>query len=813
LFSAISPIAFVAPAFAQQTESGSADKDAIGDIIVTATRRSESIQNVPIAITAFTSERLQERSISDVRSLSSLAPSVNFDTGTTFSGSNSVLSASIRGIGLDDYSFSSDPGVGVYIEGVYLGRNIGANVDLLDVQRIEILRGPQGTLFGRNTIGGAVNIATRDPGDHFRIAGDATVGRYNRKDFRASVDVPLSTDVFANISFLSSNRDGYQKRIRFNAPYAFVNDDPQAFAHSSYDAHDTLGGKNRQALRGKLLWKPSSDLKITLASDYSHENESGSPTSLISTSTTGTFNSTYNSCLDGTGNPVLCGPRSQVGTGLFGTNVPQPIRLVWNNQFLTGNPDTTYATGLNFSHLKNYGASLTVEFHPEAEITVKSISSYRALNFANGVDQDGSPLPFYESSFEMEQHQYSQELQLLGTAMDSRLDYLLGAYFFNEGGSSHQQIDFAAGLQQIESTDRLNTSTYALYTHDKFKLTDRLSLILGARYSIERKKYRGDFYELNGNLYKSFQCYPPSSPSPVPGLTCTDFVGSIFGPFPDPSDPFRYNPRGTSHLKFSRFTWTAGMEYRVADDVMAYGTYSTGFKSGNWTTRLIFPVKTQPTFGPEKAATAEVGLKSQWFDKRLQLNLAGFRTAYKDIQLFVIAPGFTAPITINAGDARIWGIEAEANAHFGSGFELAGSLAWLDAKYTALSSGAIASGIGLNNELPKTPRWKATVGPKYTYALQNGGALSLVADYTYTSSIYNDTENHAILKRPSTNIINASLAYVAPGDQWELAVGSTNLTNKRYIVTGAVQPDVVGTVATYNAPSQWYATFRFKFGN
>ena len=614
------------------------------------------------------------------------------------------------------------------------------------------------------------------------------------------------------MSFLSLDRDGYQKRIPFPAPYAYVNDNAQAFAHAGYQADDSLGGQNRQALRGTLLWQPSADLKITLRGDLSHENESGTPTSLIAASTHGTFVTAYNNCLNGTGNALLCGPRAQVGTGLFGANVPTPTRLQWNGQFLTGNPDTTYATGLNFAKLQDRGTSLTVEFHPGKDMTLKSISGYRSLSFTNGVDQDGSPLPFYESSYALNQHQFSQELQLLGNALDGRFDYLFGGYYFNEHGIDHQQIDFAAGLQQIDSTDIINTSTIAFYTHDRFKVTDKLQLIGGIRYTDEKKNYQGAFYELNSNLYKSVGCYPPSAPSPIPGLTCTQLVGAIFGAFPDPSQPNRYNPAGVSRLHYSPVTWTAGAEYQATANVMGYASFSTGFKSGNWTTRLIFPVTSQPSFRPEKADTAEVGIKSQLFDRRVQLNLAAFHTSYRDIQLFVIAPGYTAPITINAGNARIWGVEAEGGVHVASGLDLHANLAWLDANYTSVTAGAAASGIGINNALPKTPRWKGSLSPSYTVPLGHAGSLRLLAAYTVTSSLYNDTENSTILKRPTTHSLNASLTYVAPADVWELGVGGTNITGQRYIVTGAVQNDIVGTVATYNPPAEWYATFRFHFG-
>ena len=164
-----------APAFAQDAQ---ADDGGIAEIVVTAQKRAENVQDVPIAISAFTAEAMQERGVTDVSSLSNLAPNVTLDAGTPFSGSGAVLAAYIRGIGANDFAFNIDPGVGVYLDGVYLARSVGANQELPDVERVEVLKGPQGTLFGRNTIGGAISIVTHTPGDKFRFVGDFTTGSF-----------------------------------------------------------------------------------------------------------------------------------------------------------------------------------------------------------------------------------------------------------------------------------------------------------------------------------------------------------------------------------------------------------------------------------------------------------------------------------------------------------------------------------------------------------------------------------------------------------------------------------------------------------
>eukprot|EP01035_Chromulina_nebulosa_P038649 gene38649-52218_t len=204
-------------AMAQEAKStpAPADEQGIPDIVVTAQKRAENVQDVPIAITAFTASALKERAIGDVSQLSAITPNVNLDGGTPFSGSSAVLSAFIRGIGADDFAFNIDPGVGVYVDGVYLARTVGANQDLLDVDRIEVLKGPQGTLFGRNTIGGAISIVTRDPGSKFRFTGDVTTGSYHLLQVRGSADIPIAANLNSSITFGVKQQDGYLQRVPY----------------------------------------------------------------------------------------------------------------------------------------------------------------------------------------------------------------------------------------------------------------------------------------------------------------------------------------------------------------------------------------------------------------------------------------------------------------------------------------------------------------------------------------------------------------------------------------------------------------------
>jgi iron complex outermembrane receptor protein len=803
--------------------AGADSADTLQEVVVTATKMAVNNRDVPIAIAAFSGAELRDQGINSVNAIANLTPSVNLDTSTAFSGSRSVLSASIRGIGQDDFDLNFDPAVGVYVDGIYLARNVGTNLQLLDVERVEVLRGPQGTLFGRNTIGGAISIVTRDPGNEFAATGVVTVGSLDRRDLQASVDLPFSDSLHSTFAVSSIKRNGYQKRIDYNSPTPYVTDSPRAFSHLNYDSGNDQGGQNESAIRGKLVWRGDKHLTVTLSGDYARTDETSAPVTLLQAATTGTFNLAYNNCLAGITVPnvsdaVICGPRAQFGTGIFGANLnPATSRLTWGSQYVTGDIDKTYASGPNFVHITNYGATLTAEAGLTDRLTLRSITGYRNLDFMNGVDTDGSPLQFYESTFGIRQHQISQEFQLIGRAFGSRLNYLLGAYYFGENGQGLQKLIFAQGLQQINTDTAISTGTEAAFARATIKATDKLSFTLGGRYNAEQQELRSDFRELNGYTYRNFGCYPGSSTAVPPGLppfisTCQDFVNFlgpiIFGAstfaFPVPGDPNRYSPLGTHKRNTSVFTWTGGAEYQVSDKSMLYGSYATGYKAGGWTTRLIFPSNIQPEFGPEKSGTVEVGFKSKFLEDRASVNIAAFTTIHRDIQLSFIAPGFGTPTIKNAGTARINGLEVEGSAVIAHGFRMDGSLAYLDAKYTELTPGV--TGISLASELPKTPKWKASLSPQYSVAAFRGEVRAAL-QLTYTSSQFNDTENSPLLKRPATELLNGSVGY-APDSRWTFTVGGTNLTNKRVLIAGAAQPSVMGYFGTYTEPREWYLQLR-----
>ncbi len=853
------PTGLIATAIALFT-GGTAIAQELEEVTVTAQRRSENIQNVPIAITAVTAEVLEAKGITDVSQLSALAPNVQLDAGTPFSGSDTVLAAYIRGIGQNDFAFNLDPGVGVYVDGVYLARSVGSNSSLLDVARVEILKGPQGTLFGRNTVGGAISIVTRDPGPDFMFKGAVTTGQFNRLDFQGTADLPFSDQVRSSISFSTAKRDGYQRRIPFtdltnkgslpgNAGLAtipdcgpvgstcsYVTDGSNRFPAAGYGSDSREGGANQWNARGKLLFLFNDDVKLTLSADYQHIDQEASPNTVltINPDLAGSLGSVYNACLVGAPIGQICSqPRGgfsptpapmAVLPPLSGVNVdgnPFNNALPYDTRFKTNNIDTTYSTGNSFSRLKNWGLAATFEWTLASELRLKSISAYREMHWDSGMDLDGSPLPILEPSFDMPQHQVSEEVQLNGTVADSRLNYSVGAYYFKEAGHLHDYVIFPAGLLFIDGPNDLDTKAYALYAHVNFKLTDRFGVTAGARYTKETKHFEGFQHDDNGLTYKISGCFPYNASASLIGgpanLTCQQALG-----FPDASDPYRFFPPGVNTQKFTNTSPTVGLEYHLTDNAMLYTSYSKGYKTGGWTTRLsaAHPVyDSSLQFDPEFSAVEELGLKSELIDRRLRLNLAAFHSKYTGIQLN--SQQGLSPTVVNAGDARIYGFEAEAEAIAGAGFSINAAFGYTNAKYIRLNNVQDAGlTLTLNScpartsdpnracDLPKTPRYKFYLGPQYATKLPNGGSLTFNADYTYTAKLANDLGNTDVLIRGATNVVNASVTYGASTERWAVVIGATNLTDERYLVSGQNQPAVQDIYGTYSPPREWFVSVK-----
>jgi iron complex outermembrane recepter protein len=789
----------------------------LAQVTVTAQKREQNIQDVPIAITAFSAQDLSTRAITDLHGLSHLIPGVNLDAGSITSGSSSVLAASVRGIGQDDFAFNLDPSVGVYQDGVYLARTVGANLNLLDVDHVEVLKGPQGTLFGRNSIGGAINIVTRQPAKEFSLQGTASTGSFNRRDVSLEMDLPMSEHLLSSVTVSSLYRDGYQRRIPLPPGNSYVTDPTNGFVNSGYETFDVQGGQNEQVVRVKLLWQVTDSLTATVTGDWTHTNQPATAVTVLQTIDSppdAVFNVFYNDCLLGIAfapnAAQACGPRANAGTSLWQANLnPNTARPLFGPQIVfTGNIDRSYATGPDFDKLDAFGASATIEnvFSPLWKL--RSITGFRGLNWKSSLDDDASPVADFQLGFREGQHQASEELQLLGTSFDSRLQWVYGLYFFHEAGGIHDFVVFGQGLLQIDGPNELETTSYATYLHADLKLTDRVGLTVGGRFSADRKAFTGGQSDLNGFFYKISGCAPYNAPASIIGgpanLTCQQLLG-----FPNPNNPNQIYPYGRNHLAFNEFNPTATLQYHFTDAVMGYFSYADGFQSGGWTTRLTqtLPLGTPaPSFGPETDKSYEMGLKTEWLQRRFLCNTAVFVSNFNQIQLTYNQ--LASPITQNAGDARIKGLEIETQSLLGAHFSLLGNLGYLDAKYTEVNTYAQAT---TGAYLPKTPRLKFSLSPDIHAQIYGGAEIRLGLDYTHASEMWNDVQNTWALRRPREDLFNLHSSLTSSNNKVTLTVGVENLSDRRYITTGVEDPARGIISGTYNPPREWYATLAAKY--
>ncbi len=736
------------PAVAQQQQSPSAtgQMQQLQEIVVTAQKRAQNIENVPIAITAFTPQMLQQQNITSLAQLGNLTPGVTLTAGSPFSGDRSVLSASIRGIGQDDFAFNTNPAVGVYVDGVYYARTIGANVNLLDVQNVSILKGPQGTLFGANTIAGAISITTRTPGNTPKFIAEFTGGRFSRRDVAFSADIPIiKNKLLSSITVSSQNQDGFQRAIPYptNSPWGqspFVVTQQQAWPAAGYQTSDSYGGTGVFAARGKLLWLVSDRLKMTLEGDWTHENQTALPNVMLGVFSgnlaSSTFSTLYNLCIGNNaatlpgaiqaagGPPTFVGanalfastcaqPRGQVpgiaiggapllaagyvggppgpynynnhpGTAYLGSPYPR----IYDNYAATntGSYDTTYANGPNFARNDVFGFSLNGEYKINDNLDLKSITGYRQVDWRIGTDLDGTPETLLQVTDHQHQSQISQEFQLLGTNFNDSLHWVAGLYYFTESGFVHDFVPFEGILVVYDGHGNdVENKNYAAYFHADYRLDQRWGFSVGGRYTNAQAYFIGSQGDLNSFPFGS-QCWQSACPySIVPGVPDNQIIPNAA---PAGNPYFRYFPGTPDSQAWRVFDPTASIQFHITPDTMSYLTWSKGFLAGGWTTRLsaLIPNPQDARYGPEKSDAFDLGIKSALFNRHLILNADVYDTAFDGIQLNVQSG--ISPELINAGNARIKGAELSFQSIVANtGFRLNGSISYIDAYYTSFPAG------------------------------------------------------------------------------------------------------------------------------
>lgn len=759
----------------------------LDEVMVTARRRFESLQATPVALTALSAEALELRQVHTADALAQFVPNLQFDGAAPLSGAAYNATIFIRGVGQNDFAIFSDPGVAVYLDGVYLGRSIGGVMDLLDLEQVEVLRGPQGTLFGRNTIGGAIILRSREP--EAELGGELalTAGSLDRRDARGVLNLPISETASTRIAAASVHRDGYATRLT---------------------DHERLGDKGAAIGRAQLAWHPSDRFAGTLTLDATRVEQNSAALTLIDVAPDGApLLTLYN---------ALIAPTA----GITAPSGGSALDASW----ITGDIDTTYAGGRTINSLRSVGAALTLESQTDA-VQIKSITAWRKLDAVFARDGDNTPFTFRETFNDDRQKQFSQELQGSGATADARLTWVGGLYLFGEdaredgrallapglydalsalelapgyawcalsgpnprpidecppalrfGGEAYRDNNLLVDLD-VDLHTRVSNRSVALFAQGSYRIAERWGITAGLRWTVDRKEVELEHRRRASDVY---------------------VVGA-------PNTQRRFD------ASWSQLTPKLGIEWNVSDDAMLYASYARGFKSGGFNGRpLVDSSEVRTPYDPEVVDSYELGAKTRWFDGRATANAAFFYNEYRDMQLSINAT--PQNFVRNAGAARISGAELEVVARLAPGLDANLQTGFLNAEYTRLDPqlAMLSPPLTRDKELIKAPEWTLSAGLQYRWRVQ-AGFVTLRGDYIYKERTYHDVFNDPRLVQPSYEIVNAVAAFTTANERWELSLLGTNLTDERYRVSANSSVGLGLAESTFAAPRELALRLRYRY--
>ena len=809
-------------AAAAEQGASAANADPIGEVIVSARFRKENLQNTPLAITALTGTQLAVKSAGDVIDIGKWSPNVTIDH--LGAGWGPTLAASIRGIGLGDFKAVYEPGVPIYVDDIPLGRPTGAIMDLLDIDHVEVLRGPQGTLFGRNAAGGVIRLISRKPTGDGPSFIEGTYGKYHRMDVRGAFEATLADNLFTRFSFSAKHRDGYVKVLDFvcqmrqngTPQLAGIGDgiggwDPTANGGaggfitvpvgSAADNNvalkeqtsppgtskgcvvDRMGNENTQAARAMFRYIASDKLEVNIAADVSNENDAG-PADTISAI-----------------NPNL---------GLvqaYDKAVAYPrYGIPYDSRFVTGNPYTIYSsfddeyTGIktpNKTKIVHWGLSSSFDYTFNDDLNAKLILGYRQFDSEFGRDSDGSPMGINQTYDKYNDRQFTSEFRLNGNAFNGFTEWTVGAFYYHSKDYNSNISLLFPGLSffpqgQVDRIDDQHASSWAIFAHTVNHLTDKWSLEIGARYTDDKK-----------------------------AVTQTRWLRPV-----PTNETYRLQfPITPSSLEHKRLTPMASLSYQWTEDFMTYIKYARGYRGGGFNPRPSGP-STVTQFAPEDVNSFEIGEKGEFFEHRLRFNADGFFMIYKNLQLPTIVVDENGGVTFppaNAGLAHIYGVEIDMQADPFEGFQIDGSLGWLGFKYVDLGNAdpAVVAANGFNPASSpclscrpaRAPKLTANLGAQYTMDIAgNAGSLTLRGDLSYRSRTDFAVNNLDRAAQPAYAIVNTRLTWQSPRQNWQVALFVTNLTNKKYFVSVLDFYDSLGGIEkSYARPREWGISLKRTF--
>tara|TARA_E500000305_G_scaffold27473_1_gene20963 strand:- start:853 stop:3039 length:2187 start_codon:yes stop_codon:yes gene_type:complete len=694
------------------------------EVIVTADRREQSLQDVPIAVTAFSRDRVESLRLEDLQDLNVQIPGFSVN-----SFSQSRINPALRGGSSSLPSAGAEQAVGLFIDDVYFGGSGDFEIELFDVERIEVLRGPQGTLFGRNTTGGLINVVTRDPGEEREGKLQATIGNYGLNQMGAYLAAPITDTLSASLAISSRDREG----TSFNSV-------------SGNDVDDV----NRSAIRGKLVWRPSDDLSIKLGITHNRTSETGVARDAVSPQATVDLD-------------VLAAQDFRVD------NDPRTVQMFDDGSYVS----------------EQWVGSLHIEKFLD-NLTLQSITTARSFD----ADQEpqsltGVPVPLFALADSRKVDAYTQEFRAL-SASDGKFTWQAGAFFYygdetrlmesitrwdeSVAGGAFAAIfgcpdqtfeDFenfvvtpACIANQPELFDEnsfginenVETLSYSIYGEGSYQFNDDISLTLGARYTYDEK-------ELSGTTFGEYDWFW----NPTPGREV----------------------RGVS-VDWDEITWRAVLNYTPTDELMFYASSSTGFRSGAFDMAQSDPALIDQAVDPETVISYELGMKSRFFGNRVQLNVAAFDTTYENLQFFVnsVGSGGNAQTT-NAGEASVKGVEVDAVWAISDEFTASLAYSYQDGDSQDIPADA---------EIPDGTPPQGTVPESFTFSLDYAKQFPTGEFYAHVDYLYKDEYSLEFIDNSIPQFrteldgqINANLGYRA-NNGWSVQIWGMNLTDELVVL-------------------------------
>ena len=690
----------------------------IEEVIVTAERRSQDIQDVPVSITALSGGAIAELGMKTSVDVAAQVP--NLTIKQSFAAS--VPQIFLRGVGINDPNANANGAIGIYVDEVNLVSPMALTFQLYDTQRVEVLRGPQGTLYGRNTTGGAMNFISRKPTREFEGYASVGYGRFQSLRVEGAVSGPLSETVAWRLAGIVEDNDGF---------------------HSNrVTGNDDLGDLGRWSARGLLQFKPSDAVEVLINLHGGHVSNHSTPFEFA-------------------------------GTVDLATGGPCDYRFAACTDFLgyrdaDGDP---YAHDIDFeghTRFENVGTSATVNID-FGSMKLTSISAYENTERNHREDADASPNNVLNTYFFDDSKQYSQELRLASTG-EQRISWIAGLFYSRETTDIHNRYDFFRGYRDLVESfgfpggfdpDGANPTgltpflidqrfdqkarSYAAFLHTDTRLSERLSLTAGLRYTSEKRRIRQN----------------------------TVFDEETFDiPLVD---------QYSDQTKFSAVSGKIGLNFTLTDNALLYASVSRGFKSGGYNGALVFSADELQPFDKETITAWEAGAKTTFLDRRLVVNGAAFYYDYNDLQLYTFTNVGGVPVQLltNASSAEIYGAELEISARPTEPLTLSLGAGLL---HTALKGFRSDGGVDLSgNRLVLAPSTTLNGLARYEFPVRDTSwKIAVQTDFRYQDKVYFSTANSPLLAQPGYWIWNARLSLLEKDDRWEIAAQVRNIGDKDY---------------------------------